>query len=70
MDSDSGLFLVLNEAVLPRADLDLAPAMSGWAGDLLRLEDRATLTMDLCGVCGIFRVVRQILSINPRINSK
>ena len=63
--SASGLVFPLNEAALARAELDLA-AMGAWAGDLVRLLDRADRTMDLCGLCGIFRVVLQILSMNPK----
>ena len=56
--SDSGLVFPLNDAALARADPDLDL-------DLVRLVERAALTMDLCGLCGIFRVVLQIRSINP-----
>ena len=56
--SDSGLAFPLNDAALARADPDLDL-------DLVRLVERAALTMDLCGLCGIFRVVLQIRSINP-----
>ena len=56
--SDSGLAFPLNDAALARADPDLDL-------DLVRLVERAALTMDLCGLCGIFRVVLQIRSMNP-----
>lgn len=62
--SASGLIFALNEAALARAEPDLAPAVSR-AGDLVRLLERATRTIDLCGLCGILRVVLQILSMNP-----
>lgn len=61
--SDSGLAFPLNDAALARADPDLDL-------DLVRLVERAALTMDLCGLCGIFRVVLQIRSMNPEIQQE
>ena len=61
--SASGLGFALIEAALAKADPDLDR-------DLARLVERAPLSMDLCGLCGNFSVVLQILSINPKTTFK